>query len=90
MPRRHPGERFVRCGAYDDVRAGKTAILEFGRQIFGKHKVTPECFARMRALFPPAKLVDLVLLMGDYAGTAAMLCAFDMQVPEGKPLLPVP
>jgi 4-carboxymuconolactone decarboxylase len=65
------------------------AIIEFGRQIFRDHKVTPQAFARVKALFPPDKLVELVLLMGNYASTAALLCAFDMQVPEGKPILPV-
>jgi 4-carboxymuconolactone decarboxylase len=65
------------------------AIIELGRQIFRDHKVTSEVFARVKALFPPHKLVDLVLLMGTYASTAALLCAFDMQVPEGKPLLPL-
>jgi 4-carboxymuconolactone decarboxylase len=65
------------------------AIIEFGRQIFRDHKVTPEAFARVKALLAPNKLVELVLLMGTYASTAALLCAFDMQVPEGKPLLPV-
>jgi 4-carboxymuconolactone decarboxylase len=65
------------------------AIIEFGRQIFRDHKVTSEAFARVKALFEPGKLVELVLLMGNYASTAALLCAFDMQVPEGKPLLPV-
>jgi 4-carboxymuconolactone decarboxylase len=66
------------------------AIIEFGRQIFHDHKVTSAAFARVKALLPPNKLVELVLLMGNYAATAALLCAFDMQVPEGKPLLPVP
>jgi 4-carboxymuconolactone decarboxylase len=66
------------------------AIIEFGRQVFRDHKVTPAAFARVKALLPPNKLVELVLLMGNYAATAALLCAFDMQVPEGKPLLPVP
>jgi 4-carboxymuconolactone decarboxylase len=66
------------------------AIIEFGRQIFRDHKVTSEAFARVKALFEPNKLVELVLLMGNYASTAALLCAFDMQVPEGKPLLPIP
>jgi 4-carboxymuconolactone decarboxylase len=65
------------------------AIVEFGRQIFRDHKVTSEAFARVKALFAPNQLVELVLLMGNYASTAALLCAFDMQVPEGKPLLPV-
>jgi len=65
------------------------AIIEFGRQIFRDHKVTPQAYARVKASFPPNKLVELVMLMGNYAATAALLCAFDMQVPEGKPLLPL-
>src|ERR1700685_420037 len=67
------------------------AIIELGRQIFRDHKVTSEAFARVKKLFPPNKLAELVLLMGNYAATAALLTAFDMQLPEGqKPLLPVP
>jgi 4-carboxymuconolactone decarboxylase len=67
------------------------AIIEFGRQIFGDHRVTPAAFARIKARFEPTKLVELVMLMGNYAATAALLTAFDMQLPEGqKPLLPVP
>ena len=65
------------------------AIIELGRQAFGKHKVTSEAFARVKKLIEPGKLVELVLLMGNYAATAALLTVFDMQVPEGKPLLPV-
>ncbi len=65
------------------------AIVEFGRQVVGRHKVTAEAFARLKALFEPGQLVDLVLLMGDYAGTAILLAAMDMQVPDGKPSLPV-
>jgi len=65
------------------------AIIEFGRQAVGRHKVTSEVFARLKAFFEPNQLVDLVLLMGDYAGTAILLAAFDMQVAEGRPLLPV-
>src|SRR5580700_9523969 len=66
------------------------AIIELGRQTFGDHKVTSECFARVKKLFEPTKLVELVMLMGNYAATAALLTAFDMQLPEGqKPLLPV-
>lgn len=74
-------------GGIDETYA---AIIELGRQIFRDHKVTSAAFARVKALLPPNKLVELVLLMGNYAATAALLCAFDMQVPEGKPLLPVP
>jgi 4-carboxymuconolactone decarboxylase len=66
-------------------------VIELGRQIFRDHKVTPETFAKAKALFGPTKLVELVMLMGNYAGTAALLTAFDMQLHAGKkPLLPIP
>lgn len=66
-------------------------VIELGRQIWRDHKVTSELFARAKARFGPNQLVDLVLLMGNYAGTAALLTAFDMQLPAGqKPLLPIP
>ncbi len=66
-------------------------VIELGRQIWRDHKVTSELFARARGRFGPNQLVDLVLLMGNYAATAAMLAAVDMQLHAGKkPLLPIP
>jgi 4-carboxymuconolactone decarboxylase len=66
-------------------------VIELGRQIWRDHKVTSELFAKAKALFGPNKLIDLVLLMGNYAGTAALLTAVDMQLHAGKtPLLPIP
>jgi 4-carboxymuconolactone decarboxylase len=66
-------------------------VITFARQLWRDHKVTSETFAKVKALFGPNKLVDLVLLMGNYAGTAAMLTAVDMQLHKGKqPLLPIP
>jgi 4-carboxymuconolactone decarboxylase len=71
--------------------ATDAAIVEFGREIFRDHKVKPDTFAKAKAIFGPQKLVELVMLMGNYAGTAALLVALDMQLPEGKqPLLPIP
>jgi 4-carboxymuconolactone decarboxylase len=66
-------------------------VIELGRQIWRDHKVTSELFARAKALLGPNKLIDLVLLMGNYAGTAALLTAVDMQLHQSKqPLLPIP
>jgi 4-carboxymuconolactone decarboxylase len=71
--------------------ATDATVIELGRQIWRDHKVTSELFARAKAMFGPNKLVDLVLLMGNYAGTAALLTAVDMQLhPEQKSLLPIP
>ena len=66
-------------------------IVDLGRQMFGDRKVTPQTFAKAKEIFGPQKLVDLLLLMGNYASTAALLCAFDMQLhARQQPLLPIP
>jgi 4-carboxymuconolactone decarboxylase len=65
-------------------------IIELGREIFTAKKVMPVTFARALRQFGRRALVDLVALMGNYAGTAALLTAFDMQLDPGQtPLLPV-
>ena len=66
-------------------------VIELGRQIYQTHKVTSELFAKAKSLFGASMLIDIVLLMGNYASTAAMLATVDMQLHKGsKPLLPVP
>ena len=67
-----------------------TVVIELGREIFTARKVSSATFARALALFGRGKLVDLVALMGNYAATAAMLTAFDMQLdPDQPPPLPL-
>jgi len=69
----------------------EAAVIEFGRQLLGQHKVTPEVFAKIKALFGPQKTVDLVMLMGNYVAMAAVLTALDMQLRPGQVAsLPVP
>jgi 4-carboxymuconolactone decarboxylase len=71
-----------------DIQA---AVIEFGRQIFHDHKVTSQAFARVKQHFGANKLIELVMLMGNYAATAALLTAVDMQLHDGQePLLPIP
>jgi 4-carboxymuconolactone decarboxylase len=66
-------------------------VIELGRQIWQTHKVASELFAKARSLFGAAMLIDIVLLMGNYASTAAMLATVDMQLHKGsEPLLPMP
>jgi len=75
----------------DGLDATDATVIELGRQLWRDHKVSSATFAKAKALFGPNKLVDLVLLMGNYAGTAALLTAVDMQLHKGKqPLLPIP
>jgi 4-carboxymuconolactone decarboxylase len=60
-------------------------VIELGREIFGARRVTSATFARSLQQFGRRALVDLVALMGNYAGTAALLTAFDMQLDPGQP-----
>ena len=66
-------------------------VIELGREIFGARKVASATFARSLRQFGSRALVDLVALMGNYAGTAALLTAFDMELDPGQPpILPRP
>ena len=66
-------------------------IIELGRELWRDHKVKPETFAKLKAMFGSTGLIELVMLMGNYAATAALLTAVDMQLHAGKkPLLPFP
>jgi hypothetical protein len=64
-------------------------VVELGREIFSARKVASATFARALGQFGRRALVDLVALTGNYAGTAALLTAFDMQLDPGQePPLP--
>jgi 4-carboxymuconolactone decarboxylase len=62
-------------------------VIELGREIFGARRVSSVTFARCLKQFGRRKLVDLVALMGNYASTAALLVAFDMQLDPSQPSL---
>ena len=67
-------------------------IVRLGREMFGARRVSSETFAVCLEQFGRQKLIDLVALMGNYAATAALLVAFDMQLDPGlaPPLPPLP
>ena len=73
----------------DGVAEPDAVVIALGREMFGARKVSSATYARALAQFGRRKLVDLVALMGNYAATAALLTAFDMQLdPDQKPGLP--
>ena len=77
--------------ALDALGEREATIVQAGREIFGAHRLSPETYRRAVALFGEAGFVDIVTLMGRYAGTAARLAAFNQQMPPGWPqLLPLP
>ena len=67
------------------------AVVELGRELFGKHNVSPETYARALKAFGERDLVDLVSLMAQHSSDAALTIAFDQRLPAGqKSLLPMP
>ena len=65
------------------------ALIAFGRELFGDHNVSAETYSRAERAFGVQDLVDIAALMGAHAADAAVLAAFDQQLPEGmQPLLP--
>jgi 4-carboxymuconolactone decarboxylase len=75
--------------ATDGLPEPDKIVIDLGREIFAAKHVAPATFARALKQFGPRDLVDLVSLMGNYAATAALLCAFGMELAVGKtPLLP--
>lgn len=72
-------------GSTDGLADYDSALIDFGRELFGNHRVTSDTYARLAAFHDRRTLVDLVNLMGMYAMTAASLIAFDAQLPDGTP-----
>jgi 4-carboxymuconolactone decarboxylase len=62
----------------------ETLIIGFGRELFGKKKVSSATFAEALRLFGRRGVVDLTSLMAFYSATSALLNAFDMQLPAGQ------
>lgn len=59
-------------------------VMTLARQLWRDHRVQPETFALLRDRYGTRQLMDLVILMGTYANTAAMLAVADVQLPAGR------
>jgi hypothetical protein len=67
----------------------ETAVIEYGRELFGQRKVSSETFAHVLRLFGRRGTVDLTELMAMYSATGVELDAIDQQLLVGqKSLLP--
>lgn len=68
----------------------EATIIQIGRE-FGKHRVTPETYAKAIRLFGKTDFVDVADLMAQYASTAVNLTAANQWMPpQMKQFLPLP
>jgi 4-carboxymuconolactone decarboxylase len=96
--RKEGDARYVEPAIIDTIKYNKpisglgekeTAVIEFGRELFGQRKVSSDTFAHVLRLFGRRGTVDLTELMAMYGATGVELDAFDQQLVLGqKPLLP--
>ena len=70
-------------GPVDELPERDALIIAFGRAMFRERQVPDDLFDRALTVFEKRGLVELVTLMVMYAGTASLLVAFDMQLPDG-------
>lgn len=74
-----------------NVTDKQAAIIELGRELFSRHALSSGTYARALKVLGKSDLVDIVILMGNYAGTAVRLTAVNQQMPPGwQQLLPLP
>lgn len=67
------------------------ALIQLGREIFGKRSAQSATFARALELYGAQDLIDVLSVMGTYSNIALLLNAFDQQLAPGqKALLPEP
>ncbi len=67
----------------------EATVIDVGRQLFGKHYVDADLYARALKLFGERDLVDLAGVMAQHSDEATLLTAFDQKLPAGqKALLP--
>jgi len=67
----------------DDLSERDALIIAVGRELFGERKLSQVLYDQALAHFGERGLVELITLMAMYAGTASLLAAFDMQLPDG-------
>lgn len=73
------------------MSADEAAVVNYAMEFYQTHKVSQKTFQAALDQFGAQHLTELTVLMGNYAQTAFILNAFDVQLPEQRtePLLPV-
>ncbi|HSG64750.1 MAG TPA: hypothetical protein VLD39_07110 [Gammaproteobacteria bacterium] len=69
----------------------EAAIIQIGRELIGGHALSAETYARAEGLLGRTNMVDIIMLMGEYAEDGVRLTAFNQHMPPGwRQFLPLP
>lgn len=76
-------------GGVEGLSGEDAAIVGFVRQLLRPpHRISVATFEKVRNRLGDALVAELVGVIGAYVGLACSLNAFDVQPPEGRPVLP--
>ncbi len=76
-------------GDLQRLSKGEAAIVEFVRELLRPpHRISGAPFEEVRSSLGDSLVAELVGVVGAYAALACSLNAFDVQPPEGRPVLP--
>jgi 4-carboxymuconolactone decarboxylase len=71
----------------EDLADKDAAVIRFGRDLFRQHKVSSALYAKVVELFGRQGMLELTVILGDYAMTSLVLNAVDQQLPPGRKAL---
>ena len=66
------------------MQEDEALVYDFVTELYTKHKVPDELFARAKTLFSEKQIVDLTVIAGTYVTVAALLAMAEEPVPAGK------
>lgn len=74
----------------DGVPETEASIIQWGREVFQDHRVSPETYARVLRNIGKRDLIDITSFMGEYTTTAILLHTVNAHLPyDREPLLPL-
>jgi 4-carboxymuconolactone decarboxylase len=81
-------EAIGRKGPLDHLTDGEAIIIQYGRELMGKHKVSQATFDRALAHLGPKKLILMTNTMGYYMMLSMTLISTEMETVTGMEPLP--
>ena len=73
--------------AVDGLEEKDRLIIQYGREIFRDHRLSPETWAAAVDAFTQQGALEIAAIMGDYLLAGVLLHAVDQQLPPDRPAL---
>jgi len=69
-----------------DMQPDEAAVYDFCMELYTRHMVSDETYARLHAYLNDRQIIDLTMVSGTYASIASLLAMAEQGPPPGEPL----